>query len=322
VGLAPLRLLFPCASLALTGVTVAAVARALALPFSEPAIRVAVQGGLVSALIAGLGVAAISRRTLVQRWMGILFDGGWRVLQAERTERRAISTSLKQGPQIHIRAPLPLVTVRIATYNRGQLVADRAIASALAQTHSNIEVLVVGDHCDAATERAVTSVPDRRVRFENLPRRGAYPGDPMFRWMVAGSAPMNRALVLARGEWLAPLDDDDEFTPDHVEVLLEACRSRGLHLAYGVADMEVRPGEWEPVGSWPPQAGSIIHSSVLYSLKLREMEHSMEAWRLNEPGDWNLWRRMVAAGVRIGFVDKKVVRHYLEYREVLAEAVT
>src|SRR5262249_13954182 len=133
----------------------------------------------------------------------------------------------------------PLVTVRIATYNRGRLIAERAIPSALAQTHQRLEVLVVGDGCDAAAAGAGRSGREPRVRFETLPARGAYPPEPYHRWMVAGCAPMNRALELARGDWIAPLDDDDEFTPDHVEVLLEACRSRRLEFAYGIADTEV-----------------------------------------------------------------------------------
>jgi len=127
---------------------------------------------------------------------------------------------------------------------------------------------------------------------------------------------MNRALALARGDWLAPLDDDDEFTDDHVEVLLEACRAGGHDVAYGKALAETSAGVWREVGSWPPSLGSIVHASVLYSMLMRPMTHSLDAWRLNEPGDWNLWRRMLAAGAHFGFVDRVVVRHYLENRDV------
>src|SRR3954452_19677248 len=138
----------------------------------------------------------------------------------------------------------PLVTVRIATYNRGPLVAERAIASALAQTYEHIEVLVVGDSCDEATERAVRSVRDARLRFVNLPARGLYPAHRRHRWMVAGTVPMNAAVTLARGAWIAPCDDDDELTDDHVEVLLAAARGRRLEFVYSKADWEILPGSW------------------------------------------------------------------------------
>lgn len=320
LGVGAQRLLPPAFAAVVVGASIGLLSRLLANAFGEPVVRVGAHAVISLAAIAVLGILVILRRSSVQRWLGIVFDGGWRVLLNERRERLAVSRVIGSRERGAARLIVrPLVTVRIATYNRGALVAERAIASALAQTYRNIEILVIGDHCDADTERAVRSMSDPRIRFENLPRRGSYPDDPMFRWMVAGAAPMNRALELSSGEWLAPLDDDDEFTPHHVEVLLDACRERSLDVGYGVADMEVRSGVWESVGSWPPQEGQIIHSAVLYSAALRSMQHSFDSWRINEPGDWNLWRRMMAAGARFGFVDRVVVRHYLEYREVLAE---
>ncbi len=279
---------------------------------------------LVSALWATLvGLLVLDRLPGVQRrhahYVALITRGGWRVAVRQRREvndaRIRLAGERVARPTLWTSHEQPLVTVRIATYNRGNLVAERAIASALHQTHRNIEVLVVGDACDAATEAAVRTVRDPRVRFENLAKRGDYPQDPNFRWMVAGSAPMNRALEIARGEWIAPLDDDDEFTPTHIEVLLQACRSRGLEFAYGVAEMETRPGHWQRVGSWPLKNGHIVHAATLYHARLRFMRHAVDSWRLDEPGDWNLWHRMRSAGVRMGFVDEVVCRHYLEARE-------
>jgi glycosyltransferase involved in cell wall biosynthesis len=126
---------------------------------------------------------------------------------------------------------------------------------------------------------------------------------------------MNRALEIFRGDWIAPLDDDDEFTSDHVEALLDACRSHDLEFAYGIAEMEVHPGSWEQVGSWPLRYGQIVHAAVLYNAQLRGFRHSIDAWRVHEPGDWNLWHRMRDAGVKMGFVPRIVCRHYLQARE-------
>ncbi|HLG92797.1 MAG TPA: glycosyltransferase family A protein, partial [Acidimicrobiales bacterium] len=204
------------------------------------------------------------------------------------------------------------MTVRIATYERGELVARRALASALAQTYRRLEVLVVGDHCDPATAEAVLSVRDPRVRFVNLSERGRYPDDPRLRWMVAGAAPMNAALWLAQGKWIAPCDDDDELSPDHVEVLLDQARRRRLELVWSKASMELEPGRWVEAGSERLRLGSITHGSVLYSAHLRFFAHSLTSWRLGQPSDWNLWSRMRRAGVRMGFVDRLTYVHYLE----------
>lgn len=206
----------------------------------------------------------------------------------------------------------PLVTVRIATYNRGQLVVDRAINSALNQTYENVEVLVVGDNCDQATEEAVLSVRDDRVRFVQLPTRGLYPQHPRQRWMVAGGHPMITALDLARGAWIAPCDDDDELTEDHVEVLLTAAKQRRLEMVWSRAKFETSPGQWTEIGQEELLASTVSHGSVMYSLGLRRILPNVRSWRLSEPGDWNLWRRMHNIGVRMGFVDHMTYVHYVE----------
>lgn len=231
----------------------------------------------------------------------------------ERSEERRLLALARSGRDVcWTDEREPLVTVRIATYNRRQVVAERAIAAALRQTYERIEVLVVGDRCDGATEAAVRSVSDPRVRFLNLPARGLYPESPRQRWMVAGATPMNVGNVLARGEWIAPCDDDDEFTADHVEVLLRAARARRVEMVYSRARVEVAPGEWREVGSEPLAFGRISHGSVLYAAGLRFMRYSTSCWKLGEPADWNLWKRMRAADVKIGFVDRTTYIHYLE----------
>ncbi len=207
----------------------------------------------------------------------------------------------------------PLVTVRIATYNRAQILIERTLPTVLAQTYPHLEILIVGDHCTDDTEQRLRRVADPRVRFVNLPERGRYPETPWKRWMVAGAAPMNHALGVARGEWIAPLDDDDEFAPDHVATLLEACRRERWEMAFGVARMQLAWGEWREIGSLPLRRDHICHSAVFYWSGLRFMRHDWNAWKLGEPGDWNLWRRMRAAGVRIGFVPRVLTIHHQEY---------
>jgi len=205
---------------------------------------------------------------------------------------------------------LPSVTVRIATFNRGPLVVERAIASALRQSYEHLEVLVVGDACDDRTADAVRSVQDPRLRFVNLPRRGVYPADPTDLWRVAGVHPMNAALFLARGDWIAPCDDDDELTITHVEDLVRFAKEGRFEMVYSKA-LVAEPGDrWREIGHEPMREGGISHGSVLYSAGLRFFRHSDTCWKLTEPADWNLWKRMRSAGVRIGFHDDVTYTHY------------
>ena len=206
----------------------------------------------------------------------------------------------------------PLVTILIPTYNRGRIVAERALTSAVQQTYQRLEILVVGDSADPATAGAVASVRDPRIRFENLLRRGLYPAAARNRWMVAGATPINVGHALARGTWIAPCDDDDELTPDHVELLLAAARSQRVEFVHSVADVEGADGSWTELGEPELREGRVSHGSVLYASTLGFMSFSTTSWKLMEPTDWNVWRRMQEIGVRIGYLPKVTYRHYME----------
>ncbi|GAA2615678.1 glycosyltransferase family 2 protein [Paractinoplanes durhamensis] len=102
----------------------------------------------------------------------------------------------------------PDVSVVIPTLNRPELAA-RAVRSALAQTHANLEVVVVVDGPDPATRTALESIGDERLRVHELPERGKAPNA------------RNQGALAARGQWTALLDDDDEWLPTKIETQLK-----------------------------------------------------------------------------------------------------
>lgn len=206
----------------------------------------------------------------------------------------------------------PLVSVIIPTFNKAELLVERSIPSVLAQTYKRIEVVVVGDHCEDDTAERVAALNDDRVTFVNLPERGRYPAEPWSRWRVAGVVPLNEGIRLARGTWLATVDDDDAFAPDHVLSLLEHAMANDLEMVYGKVRWETWPGFFEDLGSFPPTHGGISRMSVIYHSMLSFLKYDIESWKLEEPADWNLWSRMKSCGVKIGFLDKIVGSHYLE----------
>jgi glycosyltransferase involved in cell wall biosynthesis len=206
----------------------------------------------------------------------------------------------------------PLVSVLIPTYNRRELLTERSLPSVLRQTYQNLEIIIIGDHCTDDTCEKMDDFNDKRIKFYNLPERGEYPDDPDYRWMVGGAIPANVAIEISSGEWIAPLDDDDEFSDDHVETLLKFALENEYELVYGKVEREIEPNHWEVLGSYPLQNGEISHMSVLYSSKLKFIKYNTESWKYGEPSDWNKWRRMGEAGAKIGFIDKIVGKHYLE----------
>ena len=259
--------------------------------------------GLVRAEVAALGVPLdeIMRRQDAARDVALAdFDGlptlRRKLLTARDTEEYARAFSERE----------PLISVTIATYNRPKLLVTKAIRSVLAQTYQNFEIVIVGDGCDVETGEAVAAVGDGRITYENLSMRGTYPSDPVRRWYVAGSIPHNTAIERARGTWIAPLDEDDEFTPSHLEELLNAARDRRHELVYGQVLQRFSDGREKVIGSFPPEQGQFNFGGALFSTALRFFEYSPRAWVAEEPGDWRKCRQMMEAGVRVGFVDKVV----------------
>ena len=213
------------------------------------------------------------------------------------------------------------MSVPIATYNMSRVLIDRAIASVQAQTYERWEAIVVGDGCTDDTADRVQALGDPRIRFVNLPFRSVYPDNSVDRWLVSGTMPYNRAVELCCGEWLAPLDDDDEFLPGHIEMLLELALERRAEFVYGaleqVTEIERRrtgahwaTRRWLPsdlAGAvWrqpaflsfrvPPEYGS-GHAGVTPPAVARLLRVRLRCWIVGEPVDWNVVRRMQIAGV-------------------------
>jgi hypothetical protein len=204
-----------------------------------------------------------------------------------------------------------LVTVRIPTFGSVDLLLERAIASVLAGVHQNLELLVCSDGPQPHARAAVEAIEDSRVRYLELDERPTYPSRKESFWQVAGTYPVNRLLDEARGEVIAPLDHDDGFTYGHIHVLIEELMHGG-DFVFGQAMTEYPLGDWHLVGSPPLRYGEVVHASVMYSSRLRHMRYDPYVWLLDEPGDWNMWRRMQTAGAAVRHVPQPVAVHFKE----------
>jgi glycosyltransferase involved in cell wall biosynthesis len=213
--------------------------------------------------------------------------------------------------------PEPLVTVRIATFNRPGLLCERALGSVLNQTYERWEAIVVGEAAGDETEQRVKALGDDRIRFVNLPFRGPYPANAKAAWQVTGIRPMNEALRLAKGRWICPLDDDDEFAPDHIETLLAHVRDTRAELGYGklsVVDYDSGQPLAIDISRWPPEDGAFNFLSTIYHSGLRVFKYDPACQFAGEVSDWNLARRMWQAGVHFSFSENVVGTYYLRGR--------
>ena len=206
--------------------------------------------------------------------------------------------------------PEPLVSVCIATYTNTKMLLERSLPSVLAQTYERIEVVIVGDAAAPEVERAVKSVGDPRVRYSNMTVRGPYPESREALWCVAGGPPSNEAMRLARGRWIAGMDDDDECAPARVELLLRAARERNLEFCYGQIEQRNPDGVTELLCEFPPAFGKVGLQASMMHTDMRFICSELGDAQFRVVGDWSRIRRMMRIGVRMGMIDDVVIHYY------------
>lgn len=214
----------------------------------------------------------------------------------------------------------PLVSVYIPTYNRADLLMQRSVPSVLAQTYKNFELIIVGDHCTDNTEELVKNIADPRIIFFNLPQRGyRYPPTAENHWLAGPVVPANKALELVSGKWICRIDDDDSWTPGHIEELLRFAQRGDYEFvsANYITEREGKKVVIKVVGAKDPyytrrktfleDKGPLIGgtSTWLYRSYLKLFKYNINCWRKswNRVNDVDLSQRFFKAGVRMGFLE-------------------
>ena len=121
-----------------------------------------------------------------------------------------------------------MLTVVIPLYNKARHIR-RAIDSALAQTYTALEIIVVNDGSTDGSQEVVRQCTDLRIRLVDQENAGV-------------SAARNRGIAESMGELVAFLDADDEWLPDHLATI---CRLAAEHPecgAYASSYRVVRAG--------------------------------------------------------------------------------
>jgi len=222
----------------------------------------------------------------------------------------------------------PLVSVIIPTRNRPNLVV-RAVGSVLAQTLDAIEVVAVIDGPDEATLQALREIDDPRLRVQMLPTR------------LGGGGARNAGVAVSRSQWVAFLDDDDEWFPKKLELQYEA--SQRSHHPYPIISCRLIARSESGDLIWPRryprpneplseylfcQSGlfgeGLVQTSTILTLKelLQKVPFRSDLQRL-EDWDW-LLRASPLEGVRVEFLPKPdplVIWHVEDNRIRLSTAV-
>lgn len=112
----------------------------------------------------------------------------------------------------------PLVSVIIPTFNRPETLKE-AVRSVLEQNFVDYEIVIVND-AGMEVEDAIDSFADKRIRYiRHRENRGL-------------GAARNTGIKQAKGKYIALLDDDDVYYPNHLEVMVKELERTSFKVVY------------------------------------------------------------------------------------------
>lgn len=161
------------------------------------------------------------------------------------------------------------ITVVLATYDRPDALRV-AVRSVLRQTHADWRLLVIGDRCAPATGDVLEALADPRVCYLNLPSR----------WGEQ-SGPNSVGLALADTPWIAFLNHDDVWLPDHLERAVTALeRSQAeFHLSGCAFAFAVRAEAGERIPLFASRNEHQVGPERMVNPRVRDFEPA-SAWTL------------------------------------------
>jgi glycosyltransferase involved in cell wall biosynthesis len=197
---------------------------------------------------------------------------------------------------VESRAQITLpVSVIIPTFNRGDTL-PRALASVKSQLRfAPAEIIVVDDHSDDDSGDIARRHGAQVIRHER--NQGA-------------AAARNTAVSVATQPWLAMLDSDDEWLPDHLEVLWNL---RAAHVLVAGASLACFDDGGQPpayTGTIRPRAQTLHSPAALIPLNplsasavlvSRDAVISAGGYntQLGYAEDWDLWLRVLERGTGV-----------------------
>jgi perosamine synthetase len=117
-----------------------------------------------------------------------------------------------------------LVSVIMGTYNRSTEIIE-SVDSVLRQTEQDFELIVINDGGEVDVENLLRHRNSPKIKYHKL------------RENMGHAAVLNEGVRTSKGRFIAYLDDDDVYYPDHLQRLLNALRQGGGKIAYSNTKM-------------------------------------------------------------------------------------
>lgn len=152
-----------------------------------------------------------------------------------------------------LRPTQPLASIIIPTKDRPEMLAE-AVQSAIDQTLPDIEIIVVND---GGTD--VQEVLDRLNSKANIVYLKHDRNQER-------SAARNTGIRAARGKYIAYLDDDDTYYPNHVQTLVEFLENSEYKVAYSdavMAEQQKQDGKYVTINRSVPYSFDFDYDKIL-----------------------------------------------------------
>lgn len=185
-----------------------------------------------------------------------------------------------------------MISVVISTYNRPERL-KKALKSVLAQTYQDFEIIVVVDGKLSTIADVVKEFADPKITFTSIDHFGN------------DTKPKNTGILASKGDYIAFLDDDNEFRPDHLQALYNAIKdSPKLDLVYGDRwIVDEAQNIKDQIGIYYDYNPSLLlvrnYIDTSDVLVRREALFKVGGFdeRYKKYVDWNLWVRMSKYGM-------------------------
>jgi GT2 family glycosyltransferase len=198
-----------------------------------------------------------------------------------------------------------LVSVVTGTWQRHDLLLE-AIENVRRQTYPNIEHVIVSDGLDNSLPPYAINLRDGLPAISQRHYSLGFNTSSLFENSYA-AGPMLVGQLLARGEYLTWLADDERMQPDHVEALVGALEAEGADFAYSQTEMYYlgRPEHRWTIGTDPPQCGQI--TNVLYRRQL--LARGITRFGADPTPDWDQIKAWIDNGAIWAYVPRVTFEH-------------
>lgn len=148
---------------------------------------------------------------------------------------------------------MPQISIIIPAYNSEKTIRE-TINSVLAQTFSDLEIIIINDGSSDRTVEVIQEISDPRITIYSYPNGGP-------------ATSRNRGIKKSQGEYLSFIDGDDLWVPDKLEIQYQALQNNSqAAVAYSGTDWIDERGNFLRHASAPGPSGNIYAYALLYNL--------------------------------------------------------